>query len=222
MNGFLTFWAILATRQFCGNGKQKMSKKSTLVSAQCCPGQRVPSGTWSATPPKCSSQKSLWNWNHSDSPWKLVQYWHLLEAWLAAKTLKGQIHWKMFQIKRKRQVCASATNHCTGWKFWMYEGATVLCKENETTELHFCLWQGWIRWTYTLKFHTWVGVIPGVHQFLPGAWEDPLLALPPQNNDRGTSQLTNWNAWFSMKTGDLMARSVWNWSDCSPYNIKNI
>ena len=32
-----------------------VSKKSTLVSAQCCPGQMVPSGTWSAT----SSSKML-------------------------------------------------------------------------------------------------------------------------------------------------------------------
>ena len=79
----------------------------------------------------------------------------------------------------------------------------------EMEQLHFCLRQGWIRWTYTLKFHTWVGVIPGVHQFLPGAWEDPLLALPPQNNDGGTSQLTNWNARFPVETRDLMARYVW-------------
>ena len=57
MNGFLTFWAILATRHFCGNGKRD-EQKSQPVSAQAMrPGQMVPSGTWSAT----SSSKMLRN-----------------------------------------------------------------------------------------------------------------------------------------------------------------
>ena len=56
MNGFLTFWAIFATHQLWER-EAGMSKKAALVSAHWCPGQMVPSGTWSAT----SSSKMLRN-----------------------------------------------------------------------------------------------------------------------------------------------------------------
>ena len=113
MNGFLTFWAILATRHFCGNaGKQKIHSG---LAAQCCPGQMVPSGTWSTDPPrKCFSQKSLQNWNHSNSPWKYVRYRHLPEALKLSFDI----------IKEKKKILLILVNGATGQHMEMIQ---IIC-----------------------------------------------------------------------------------------------
>ena len=195
MNGFLTFWQFWRRVTSVGTGSG-ISKK-----AQRCPGQMAPSGTWSAT----SSSKMLRNLSKIGTTQTLLGNMSNIDiCWkpgLAAKNTyqrTWQIHWEMFQNRKTSLYFSYQSLHwLIDWVMKvLYKGAIVWCIENETTELHFCLWQGWIRWTYTLKFHTrvWyrprvhhqynnepVWYQPGVDQFLPAAWVE-LLALAHQNN----------------------------------------
>ena len=80
MKGLLTFWAILAVRQLWEQAAGGGAKKLPLWS----PNPPWADGAiWHMVnwpPRKCFSQKSLQNWNHSNSPWKYVRYRHLPEA----------------------------------------------------------------------------------------------------------------------------------------------
>ena len=80
MKGLLTFWAILASRQLweqaAGGGAKKLPPWSP--NPPWADGAIWHMVNW--PPRKCFSQKSLQNWNHSNSPWKYVRYRHLPEA----------------------------------------------------------------------------------------------------------------------------------------------
>ena len=115
MNGFLTFWAIFATHQLWER-EAGMSKKAALVSAHWCPGQMVPSGTWSAT---SSSKTLLSEISPKVEPLRLsLETCPILTSvgspgWQQKTLIKGLDKSIEKCFKTERQVCISATNPCT-------------------------------------------------------------------------------------------------------------
>ena len=112
MKGLLTFWAILASRQLWEQEAGGGAKKLPLWS----PNPPWADGAiWHMVnwpPRKCFSQKSLQNWNHSNSPWKYVRYRHLPEALTVSKNFsfdtinekKKKLFWSWF-MAQQANIC---------------------------------------------------------------------------------------------------------------------